>query len=138
MARRYPAHTPPGVYPPWLPPAPTRARPNLYDNVILPRLATQGGKAFQARLSPAEKRAMVTRITVASLRSRARKRGHPEPHIVLAVMRPAADGSPVVDHYEPLPVELGGTGEWPKGLDPASLDTNPPSLVGLPKKRSPG
>jgi hypothetical protein len=101
-------------------------------------LAKRGGEARQARLSPAERRAVVTRITVASMRSTARKRGLPEPHIILAVMRLSADGSPVVDHYAPLPVELGGDGKWPPGFDPASLDITPPPVAGLPKKRSPG
>lgn len=138
MARRYPAHTPPGIYPPWLPPQQPRRRPNVFDDVVLPRLAKSGGEARQARLSPAERRAMVTRITVASMRSTARRQGQPEPHIILAVMRPGDGDTPVVDHYEPLPPEYGGTGEWPEGFDPASLADTPPSLVGLPKKRSPG
>lgn len=131
-----------GQYPVNFPYPSVRPRPNVWDDVGLPRQAADAARAWAdrfARLPKAEQRAMVTRLTVATIRYQARKRGYPEPHIVLAVMRLAADGhSFEVDHYEPLPVELGGTGEWPEGFDPATLAANPPPLAGLPKKRRSG
>lgn len=98
--------------------------PRQYDLTRLPAQAKAAGQAWAdafARLPVNQQRAIILRAVVGTLRSNARRAGHPEPIIMEAKYKPLEGGGYVLDQSQPmvpLRPEYGCDGYMHEAPDP--------------------